>query len=194
MKEQSFTPSEPTVNVTKPHKKGYTRVQNHILDNVIPDLNAGQIKVYLYICRRTVGWNKKWADISLGEFRSGTKMRKINEVINDLIAKDLIVRHKTKDRRGKTLRLFALTESLMGGDQDSANGISYSDYLQTPEWEKRRAEHLKAARYACQLCNKVNETLHVHHRTYENVGRELFADLIVLCAKCHARFHGKEGE
>ena len=31
----------------------------------------------------------------------------------------------------------------------------------------------------------------MHHRTYDNLGDEEPEDLVVLCRKCHATFHGK---
>lgn len=67
--------------------------------------------------------------------------------------------------------------------------MPYRDYLQTPEWRERRAARLKAARYACQVCNARNILLNVHHRTYVRRGEEYARDLIVLCEGCHHLFH-----
>lgn len=67
--------------------------------------------------------------------------------------------------------------------------IKYRDYLLTDHWQGIRKMMLKHAGYRCQLCNAGNRTLHVHHRTYENRGRETVADLIVLCDQCHSQFH-----
>jgi len=72
--------------------------------------------------------------------------------------------------------------------------MTYSDYLQTPEWRQRRTVAVDWARGACQLCNSGKKPLHVHHRTYDRLGAELPADLVVLCADCHAKFHGKDEE
>jgi len=64
----------------------------------------------------------------------------------------------------------------------------YRDYIASPAW-KARADHARQrAGQRCQLCNKKGQ-LHVHHRTYERLGRELDGDLIVLCASCHKHFH-----
>lgn len=72
--------------------------------------------------------------------------------------------------------------------------MPYRDYLQTPEWEEKRAKALRRANYSCQLCNAEKVELHVHHRTYERRGEEYASDLIVLCYSCHGRFHGKENQ
>ncbi len=67
--------------------------------------------------------------------------------------------------------------------------MRYRDYLLTPEWQERRLARLKAARYACQVCNGRNKVLNVHHRTYVRRGDEYARDLIVLCEDCHHMFH-----
>lgn len=68
--------------------------------------------------------------------------------------------------------------------------MPYREYLQTDHWQDTRKRALRRAGYACQLCNKRGR-LHVHHRTYENLGDEDRDDLIVLCEHCHAKFHDK---
>ena len=67
--------------------------------------------------------------------------------------------------------------------------MPYVDYLKSPEWRERRKQALDWARNACQLCNSPKEPLNVHHRTYDRLGAELPADLVVLCKDCHEKFH-----
>lgn len=62
--------------------------------------------------------------------------------------------------------------------------MDYLGYLKTDAWRKRRTAALKAAGNRCQVCNGT-ERLEVHHRTYENLGREKPEDLTVLCHTCH---------
>ncbi len=68
--------------------------------------------------------------------------------------------------------------------------MPYAEYLQSPEWRERRQQALDWARNACQLCNSPQEPLHVHHRTYDRLGAELPADMVVLCEECHCLIHG----
>jgi 5-methylcytosine-specific restriction endonuclease McrA len=70
--------------------------------------------------------------------------------------------------------------------------MPYREYLQTPEWQDRRRAALTRADRRCQVCNRSNRALHVHHRTYERRGAELETDLTVLCDQCHALYHGKK--
>ena len=66
--------------------------------------------------------------------------------------------------------------------------MPYSEYIKSPEWNRRRQVALKIAEYRCQLCNSPDE-LTVHHRSYEHLGAEKYTDLIVLCWPCHKLFH-----
>ena len=66
---------------------------------------------------------------------------------------------------------------------------SYKEYLKTYDWNEARKNALNKSKYKCQLCGKKNIKLNVHHNTYENLGKEKEEDLIVLCDKCHEKFH-----
>jgi len=66
----------------------------------------------------------------------------------------------------------------------------HGDYLRSHAWKVTREAALRHAGNRCQVCNG-SAHLHVHHRTYERLGREHPSDLTVLCRKCHAIFHGK---
>lgn len=65
---------------------------------------------------------------------------------------------------------------------------AYSEYLKSAGWQTRRAAALKRAGHRCQVCNG-DKRLEVHHRTYERLGHERAADLVVLCRDCHQLFH-----
>jgi hypothetical protein len=66
---------------------------------------------------------------------------------------------------------------------------SYKEYLKSDHWQTQRKLALRNADYRCQVCNSGNKQLDVHHRTYERLGSEIPADLIVLCNDCHTLFH-----
>ena len=69
----------------------------------------------------------------------------------------------------------------------------YNIYLDSAEWKDRRALVLRRDRYICQGCLNASAT-QVHHLTYENVGEELFFQLISLCGPCHDRIHNDSKE
>lgn len=69
--------------------------------------------------------------------------------------------------------------------------VRYQDYLRSARWKRKARAARQRAGYLCQLCNKADWPLEVHHRTYERLGFELPGDLIALCGECHGRHHGK---
>ena len=80
--------------------------------------------------------------------------------------------------------LYLAEESIF--DEPLTN--DYSDYLRSEHWKKTRIGALERAKHRCQVCTSENN-LHVHHRTYGNIGNEQPEDLIVLCRGCHYLFH-----
>jgi len=67
--------------------------------------------------------------------------------------------------------------------------LSYTDYLNSDEWKKKRAERLKLDNYECQCCGATDD-LQIHHITYDRLGNEnIDYDLITLCKKCHWQLH-----
>jgi hypothetical protein len=71
----------------------------------------------------------------------------------------------------------------------------YALYLQSPHWQTLRRELLEGQGYGawCARCDiprwlaeiAYDQDLHVHHKTYENLGAEENYDLEILCRRCH---------
>lgn len=66
--------------------------------------------------------------------------------------------------------------------------ISYSEKLKDPRWQKKRLSVLNKSKFKCELCNDKNETLHVHHLSYEK-NKEPWdyplSNFKCLCSTCH---------
>lgn len=76
-------------------------------------------------------------------------------------------------------------------EQHRLRRLPYEAYLRTGHWRSVRAVALRRYDSKCALCASGRD-LEVHHRTYDNLGCERDADVIVLCATCHAKFHDVE--
>jgi hypothetical protein len=62
----------------------------------------------------------------------------------------------------------------------------YDNYMNSPEWDRKRKLVLKDAGYKCQGCDAEGVPLQVHHLTYRNFMRERRGELIALCeTPCH---------
>lgn len=66
--------------------------------------------------------------------------------------------------------------------------MRYAEYIRSEKWRAVRKWALERAEHRCQVCNVAGQ-LHVHHRTYTNLGHEMPGDVIVLCGSCHELFH-----
>src|SRR5699024_3169644 len=67
--------------------------------------------------------------------------------------------------------------------------MPYEEYLKTEHWRHFRSEAISFFGKKCQLCNDKEKIIHIHHKTYENKGRETFNDVIPLCNTCHKKVH-----
>lgn len=68
--------------------------------------------------------------------------------------------------------------------------MTYAEYLSTSYWLLFAREARARAGYHCQLCDRDDLPLEVHHRRYDRLGDERPDDVIVLCEDCHRRHHG----
>jgi hypothetical protein len=65
---------------------------------------------------------------------------------------------------------------------------TYSEKLKDPRWQKKRLEVLERDQWCCQSCFDTENTLHVHHLTYNSGSEPWEYDnhlLMTLCADCH---------
>ena len=69
----------------------------------------------------------------------------------------------------------------------SDHNYAYKTYLQSPAWKGKRKQAMNRDDHRCALCN--NSAENVHHKTYDNIGKEPLDDLTSLCHGCHKEFH-----
>lgn len=63
-------------------------------------------------------------------------------------------------------------------------------YLRSKHWKDTRKRAIELGGGKCRLCGSKNK-LQVHHNCYNRLWREEDTDLVVLCRKCHAKYHNK---
>lgn len=63
------------------------------------------------------------------------------------------------------------------------NKAEYKEYLRSAHWQSWK-KYLYGKYGACQKCG-AKKNLDVHHLTYEHLGAEWEADLILVCRTCH---------
>jgi hypothetical protein len=77
-------------------------------------------------------------------------------------------------------------------------------YLFSSHWREFRECALKAqeerqGENICERCpdganKRAASELHLHHRTYERLGKERLEDVEILCRECHDKIHLRDGK
>lgn len=62
---------------------------------------------------------------------------------------------------------------------------SYSHYLISEHWQLMKRRHQRSRCFTCGY----TRDLHLHHITYNRLGRERKEDLVTLCQDCHRKVH-----
>jgi 5-methylcytosine-specific restriction endonuclease McrA len=71
----------------------------------------------------------------------------------------------------------------------------YKSYISSYDWQVKADSLKRDAGHRCQQCGKrkSRRKLHIHHKHYKTLFRERRTDVQVLCGKCHASKHSKNG-
>lgn len=96
----------------------------------------------------------------------------------------------TADDAGYLLDVIADQRASLAALHDEQWQEAYQNYLLGPVWQALKEAAKRNAGYQCELCAR-RQRLQVHHRDYTHVFHETPEDLIVLCARCHAKHHGR---
>ena len=74
--------------------------------------------------------------------------------------------------------------------------VDYHEYINSREWRAKRQDFIKSSQtsnecYGCQAAYRSG--YHLHHVTYERLGREKLEDLRMVCEPCHTAIHALVG-
>lgn len=130
------------------------------------------------------------------EFRRRTISGGSIQVLRQCLDCGLSVGNPTKQIQGATYPAWdgMLAEAYQSARQ-GARGESeqmfwppYNRYLATDAWRRKREQVIERCGDLCEGCRSA-PVGHVHHLTYEHVGRELLFELVGLCVPCHDVAH-----
>lgn len=73
---------------------------------------------------------------------------------------------------------------------ENKKGMTYSDKLKNPKWQRKRLEILKRDDFTCKYCGDKETELHVHHKSYRgNPWESNNKELQTICKHCHLIIH-----
>ena len=64
----------------------------------------------------------------------------------------------------------------------------YYAHLESAQWKELRCKVIAREHGICQGCG-VADAREVHHATYQHLGDEFLFELLLLCGRCHERYH-----
>lgn len=103
---------------------GYIQLENHFFDYWLPKLGHAEIKVFLMILRKTVGWNKPSDKFAMSQIMETTGLSKPSCVqgIKDLVKRGLITAKKTE---GQTTEYSINQSTYLTSKETSPDQLSY---------------------------------------------------------------------
>jgi phage replication O-like protein O len=117
---------------------GYTKIANELLDAIIRhDFSKRELKIVLFVLRKTYGWNKKADVISLSQILAGTGLARTHACssVNDLVNCKVLL--KQSHQKGQLLELNkkykdwvcdqngnSVTKTVMKCDQNGNKGVT----------------------------------------------------------------------
>jgi 5-methylcytosine-specific restriction endonuclease McrA len=83
------------------------------------------------------------------------------------------------------------SRDLQATDGSTFTVAEYQQYLKSDHWANFKVEARMKLPYRCALCGDrgTRKPLHLHHRTYRNLGAESLDDVLYLCPWCHKKAH-----
>lgn len=122
----------------------YTQVPDELFDDLLPDLNKAELKILLYVTRRTFGFKKENDNISTHQIMKGIKTksgkqldrgtglsnRAVINAVRSLEEKNIIIAHRRMDKeKGNLPTTYSLNilppyeKNTQGGSIKSSQGL-----------------------------------------------------------------------
>ena len=89
----------------------YTQIPNVLFDDLLPHLSLGELRVLLYLLRRTLGFHKDRDAVAISQLRDGTGLNRSTVVaaVRGLEAKRLILaERRTSDDHGHEANVYSV--------------------------------------------------------------------------------------
>lgn len=105
----------------------YTPIPDVFFDEIMPYLNGAEIKVFLFICRKTFGWKKEADNISTSQITEGTGLQEptVKKATRELCAMNLVLRQQNShEKRGSTPSTYSINTAEVGSSESTDSSQS----------------------------------------------------------------------
>jgi hypothetical protein len=140
--------------------------------------NKIQINICCKKCKKKLSTAKKFSSYSINEINKMPLVsnEKYNLFINDFYKSE-------RDNINKFL--YEIKDK-----RQVEWWTGYTEYMNSPEWKKKRDEIMIRDNYTCNICG--NPAQQVHHLSYVHKPDEYTWELVSLCKDCHFKHYHPE--
>ena len=122
--------------------------------------------------------------------KKGKRIKSVEAIVgaeNGVLNQKNNKQHIDKPKRKKTIKLIPDPPKR---DITKSPKENYEIFLKSEYWKRVRIMKIEQSGGKCQICGS-RKCLNVHHNSYEHHYKEHkhLEDLVVLCRKCHEKFH-----
>jgi phage replication O-like protein O len=141
---------------------GFTPFHHYIIEEIMPDLKGNTWKVFSFILRKTMGWNKEEDDISYSQIQDGCQMGRatVGRALDELTEKGYI-KVKSGTRRNPNKIRLNLNKRLDGVVRIRTRGSPLAERKQqkgSPLAEQQKKEKIKEKKpvslFVCVNCSQ----------------------------------------
>jgi hypothetical protein len=137
---------------------GSTPIPNWIIDEIMSDMSGPLLKIFLYLFRKTVGWNNRTEEKSLTQMMDDCEIANRNSVVHavKILCDCWGFWTKFRGKKGQRSSVFVVA-GIADHDQAMARiiltGVIYDTYCPTPNQLKKRppTRELYEAALACEI-------------------------------------------
>lgn len=154
-------------------ENGYTKIANELLEHLLYDtkVSVGELKLLLFVIRKTYGYSKKDDQISLSQFVKGIGYYRANvcNIIKSLVAKRLLVKQGNHYKINKNWEEWVVAEQLplvaiqLTGSSNLTNKL-VAEQLHTKERKKiykRNNMNFDSKKYIETMLANKNRHIHI---------------------------------
>ena len=153
----------------------HTQVPNDFIDKDMKTISGNDAKVYLVICRKTIGWHKEADYISISQIvnLTGISNRVVIKCINNLAEKKFIAKERTKHTTRYTINFEPQNDEL---SQEEAGHRVTKRHLQNDETSPVEGKTYDETSHTKEIIKKthIKESPRKTHNTFYNNIREWF--------------------
>lgn len=179
----------------KIHRPRFTSTPNIFMDEYMASLSGAEVKVFLTICRQTVGWHKETDLISISQFQKYTNLSN-REIIDSIKKLEVLGLISVKRTAGKTSS-YGLAYYEQKTCEETSHPCEESSLVAAPTCEETSRDTTPERALTCEETSHTKEIYISNNNNIKEIygkpsGKDLFSRLKSYFLKTYPSFHNGE--